>query len=172
VGFPTKPTWITAIKNKQFASWPGLTTKAVAKHFPELEETTKGHGRKIRSSLQSTKKTAGDENNDNNNTNDESNKHDPPPCPTKKTRKIYYKIYDLEDEAQLKMCTNLTGQFLKKSSHGRQYIMVLIELDSNAIIVEAMKNRMSGEILRAYQVLVDRLRSAGIQPKLHLLDNE
>ncbi len=26
--------------------------------------------------------------------------------------------------------------------------------------------------MRAYQVLVDRLRSAGIQPKLHLLDNE
>jgi hypothetical protein len=27
VGFPTKPTWVTAIKNRQFASWPGLTAK-------------------------------------------------------------------------------------------------------------------------------------------------
>jgi hypothetical protein len=50
--------------------------------------------------------------------------------------------------------------------------MVLIELDSNAILVEAMKNRSSTEMIRAYQVLVDRLRSAGIQPKMHLLDNE
>jgi hypothetical protein len=49
--FPTKPTWIKAIKNKQFASWPGLTTKAVAKHYPESEETLKGHRRKIRSGL-------------------------------------------------------------------------------------------------------------------------
>jgi hypothetical protein len=29
-GFPMKPTWIAAIKNQQFASWPGLTAKAVA----------------------------------------------------------------------------------------------------------------------------------------------
>jgi hypothetical protein len=50
-GFPTKPTWIKAIKNKQFASWPGLTTKAAAKHYPESEETLKGHGHKIRSGL-------------------------------------------------------------------------------------------------------------------------
>jgi len=43
-GFPTKPTWVTAIKNCQFASWPGLTAKAATKHFPESKETTKGHG--------------------------------------------------------------------------------------------------------------------------------
>jgi uncharacterized protein (DUF2461 family) len=42
VGFLTKPTWVAAIKNRQFASWRGLTTKAVTKRFPELEETTKG----------------------------------------------------------------------------------------------------------------------------------
>jgi hypothetical protein len=42
-GFPTKPTWIAAIKNKQFASWPGLTAKAVTKHYPESKETMKGH---------------------------------------------------------------------------------------------------------------------------------
>jgi hypothetical protein len=54
-GFPTKPTWIAAIKNKQFASWPGLTAKAVAKHYPESKESMKGHGQKGRSSLRSTK---------------------------------------------------------------------------------------------------------------------
>jgi hypothetical protein len=43
-GFPTKPTWLAAIKNKQFASWPGLTVKAVVKNYPESEETMKGHG--------------------------------------------------------------------------------------------------------------------------------
>ncbi len=108
-GFPTKPKWIAVIKNKQFASWPGLTTKGVAKHFPELEEMTKGHGCKTRSGLQSTKKTAGDKNNEDNNNDNESNKHNAPPCPTKKTREIYYKIYDLEDKAQLKMYTDQTG---------------------------------------------------------------
>ncbi len=38
-GYPTKPIWIEAIKNKQFASWPGLTVKAVTKNLPESEET-------------------------------------------------------------------------------------------------------------------------------------
>ncbi len=41
-GFPTKPTWPKAIKNNQFASWPGLTVKAATKYFPESEETLKG----------------------------------------------------------------------------------------------------------------------------------
>ncbi len=50
--------------------------------------------------------------------------------------------------------------------------MVLIEINSNAILVEGMKNRTTGEMIRAYQVLVERLRSAGVTPKMHILDNE
>ena len=50
--------------------------------------------------------------------------------------------------------------------------MVLTEVDSDAILVEPMKNRTAGEMIRAYQVLIDRLNSAGIFPKLHILDNE
>jgi hypothetical protein len=50
--------------------------------------------------------------------------------------------------------------------------MVLIKIDSNAILVEAMKNRTTGEMIRAYQVLVNCLRSAGVTPKMHILDNE
>jgi hypothetical protein len=45
-GFPTKPSLIEVMKNRQYASWPGLTIKAVAKYFPESKETMKGHGRK------------------------------------------------------------------------------------------------------------------------------
>jgi hypothetical protein len=50
--------------------------------------------------------------------------------------------------------------------------MVLIEIDSNAILVEAMKNRSAGEMIRAYQALVERLCNAGLTPKMHILDNE
>ena len=171
-GFPTKPTWIAAIKNRQFASWPGLTAKAATKHFPESEETMKGHGRKTRSGLQSTKKSRWADSTEDDDDNEDVIRIDPPPRPATRTREIFYAIYDLEDDAQLKMYTDQTGRFPKKSSRGHQYIMVLIELDSNAILVETMKNRTSAEMIRAYQVLVDRLRSAGIQPKMHLLDNE
>ena len=54
-GFPTKPTWLAAIRNKNYASWVGLNASSVAKHFPESKETWKGHRRKIKSGLRSTK---------------------------------------------------------------------------------------------------------------------
>ena len=48
-GFPTRRTWLHAIKNKHYASWTGLTYEGASKHFPEASETSKGHGRKLRS---------------------------------------------------------------------------------------------------------------------------
>ena len=50
--------------------------------------------------------------------------------------------------------------------------MVLIKIDSNTILVEAMKNRTAGEMIRAYLVLITCLRNAGVTPKMHILDNE
>jgi hypothetical protein len=50
--------------------------------------------------------------------------------------------------------------------------MVLIELDGNTILVEGMKDSTLGEMIQAYQHLVDCLKTAGIQPKHHVLDNE
>jgi hypothetical protein len=40
---PVKSTWITAIKNGHFTSWPGLTEHAVEKHLSKSTSTTKGH---------------------------------------------------------------------------------------------------------------------------------
>ena len=50
--------------------------------------------------------------------------------------------------------------------------MVLCNIDSNAILVAAMKNRTSGEMIYTYQELIDQLHSAGIKPKRYILDNE
>ena len=54
-GFPTKSTWLQAINNKHFASWPGLTAEKLNKYFPESDEVLKGHSRKYKSGLRSTK---------------------------------------------------------------------------------------------------------------------
>jgi hypothetical protein len=40
---PVESTWITAIKNGHFTSWPGLTEHAVEKHLSKSTLTTKGH---------------------------------------------------------------------------------------------------------------------------------
>jgi hypothetical protein len=50
--------------------------------------------------------------------------------------------------------------------------MVLFEVNNNNILQAAMKKRTSGEMVRVYQVLVDRLKEKVIRPKINLLDNE
>jgi hypothetical protein len=50
-GFPTKDFWIKAIKSGNYATWPGITAKAVNRHFPELVETQKGHMKKQRQNV-------------------------------------------------------------------------------------------------------------------------
>jgi hypothetical protein len=50
--------------------------------------------------------------------------------------------------------------------------MVLTKIDSDAILVEPMKNRTRGKMIRANQTLINQLRTTNIVPKLHILDNE
>jgi hypothetical protein len=51
--------------------------------------------------------------------------------------------------------TDGTGQFPKASRKGMKYILVLVEIDSGAILVETMRTGSAGEQYRAYQVLLD-----------------
>ncbi len=153
-GFPTKPQWIAAIKNKQYASWPGLSVGAAWRHFPELDETHKGNGRKNPSGLRSTKPKE-DQTINSNNAFQFNEADNVPLWPIKKEKTIFFKILDIQDEATQMIWTDQPGHFPKKSSKGSQYMMVLTESESNAILVEAMKNRTSGEMICAYQVLVD-----------------
>ncbi len=149
-GFPTKPTWLVAIKNMQIVSWPGLTIKAVAKHYPESKETMKGHGQKGRSRLHFNKTkeptikppAAPDSNNE--------QAH-----PSPKRYDVFIKVFSTEEEGNTTTFANQTGHFPKKSSKGNQYIMVLVCPDSNGILQEPMKNFTSGKMIQAYQRLID-----------------
>jgi hypothetical protein len=89
-----------------------------------------------------------------------------------KTRDIFIDVFDIEEEAVGMIYTNQPGHFPKKSSKGNRYIMVLTHIDSNAILMEAMKNRTEGKMIHVYQVLMNRLLQAGVALKQHILDNE
>jgi hypothetical protein len=52
---PVKSTWITAIKNGHFTSWPGLTEHAVEKHLSKSTSTTKVHLNQQRQNGRTTK---------------------------------------------------------------------------------------------------------------------
>ena len=50
--------------------------------------------------------------------------------------------------------------------------MVMVEIDSNAILIKPLKSRKDPEFIRAYRVMMLRLKQAGIIPKKCVLDNE
>ena len=167
-GFPTKPTWLKAIRNGHYSSWPGLTAELVERHFPESIETWKGHGRKIKMNIRSTKKMVKEE---------ETNRQallNMTDIPSEMEQDgVHHRIYNLSDEMDKKMYSDQTGRFPTMSYKGNQYIMVVYEAKiSNNIFVEPMRNRQAAEMVAAYQRAVDRMKKAGIEPKMHILDNE
>jgi hypothetical protein len=156
-GYPVKSTWLKAIKAGNYVGWPMLTEQNVQKYYPETTETAKGHLNQTRKNVRSTKaKPTPLE------TCDTSQLHG------KKVRDVYTKTYSVRKT----MFSDQTGQFPTRSQRGNKYIMVLVEIDSNAILVEPMKSRKDEEMIRAYNALLLRLKRAGIIPKKHVLDNE
>ena len=115
-------TWIKATNTKQYASWPGLTSAIVQKYFPESEETLKGHARKFKSGLKSTKKAMEVQEQDQEQEIHQSLAIETPTeesaAPTKEKKEIFVTTYDLQYEFQKKMCIDQTGCFPTKSSRG------------------------------------------------------
>jgi hypothetical protein len=155
--YPVKLTWLKAIKVSNYIGWQMLTQCNVNKYYPETSETSKGHMNQTCKNVRSTKaKQTPLE------TCDTSQLHG------KKVRDIYTTMYDVHET----MFSDQTGQFPMQSQSGNKYIMVLVKIDSNAILVEPMKSRKDVEMIQAYNVLLLRLKRAGIIPKKHVLDNK
>jgi hypothetical protein len=50
--------------------------------------------------------------------------------------------------------------------------MVMVEIDSNAILVKPLKFCKDAELIRGYNALLLQLPQAGIVPQKHIMDNE
>ena len=73
----------------------------------------------------------------------------------KKERDVYIKVWNCKGTVY----TDQTGKFRVRSRSGYNYIMVMVEIDSNAILVEPMKNRSDAQMQRTYLALLKRLKS-------------
>jgi hypothetical protein len=154
---PVKSTWIAAIKNGNFISWPGLTERAVEKHLSKSSATVKGHLNQQRMNTISTKI-----------------KEDKNMVTTERVLDYGIKInciYDATINAG-QIYTDQTRRFPVICSKGNKYIMVLYEYDGNAILEEPIKNRTAPKLLRAFQAMEKKLTERGLQPKLMKLDND
>ncbi len=134
-----------------------LTERNVQKYYPKTTETAKGQLNQTRKNVWSTKVKA-------------------TPLETcnashfygKKVRNVYTQTYMVRET----MFSDQTGRFPIQSLCGNKYIMVMVEIDSNTILVEPMKNCKDAEMIRAYNTLLLQLNWAGITPKKHVLDNK
>jgi hypothetical protein len=153
---PVKSTWITAIKNGNFASWPGLTEHAVEKHLSKSTSTTKVHLNQQKQNARTTKiKDA------------KVIVAEPDIDHGLKTQFVYAATIDAGQ-----IYTDQTGRFSVVSSKGNKYIMILYDYDSNAILAKPIKDRTVPELLKAFQVMEQALVARGLKPKLMKLDNE
>ncbi len=57
-GFPPKETFLAVVQAGNYATWPGLTTTLILKHFPDLDKTQKGHMKGQRKGVRSMKVSA------------------------------------------------------------------------------------------------------------------
>jgi hypothetical protein len=153
---PVKSTWITAIKNGNFSSWPGLTEHAVEKHLSESTSTTKGHLNQQRKNARTTKIK-----------NAKVIVTEPDLDHGIKTQFVYAATIDAGQ-----IYTDPTGRFPVVSSKGNKYIMIFYDYDSNAILAQPIKNRAAPELLKAFQIMEQELVARGLKPKLMKLDNE
>ena len=156
-GYPVKSTWFKAIKAGNLTGWPMLNKCNVAKYYPDTTETPKGNLNQTRKNLRSTKPNK-----------KPFEKTDASTLRGRKVRDVYTKVYD----ACNTVFSDQTGKFPTKSKRGNKYIMVMVEIDRNAIMVEPIKNCTDTELTRSYHAMMLRLKQVGIITQKHILDNE
>eukprot|EP00804_Cyclotella_cryptica_P012181 CCRYP_009863-RC/>CCRYP_009863-RC protein AED:0.40 eAED:0.41 QI:0/0/0/1/0/0/4/0/437 len=136
----------------------GLTPDNINKHFPESEETQKGHMRQARQGVRSTKVP------------DEDAVLETKPKPGVKHKDVYLFVFDATGKT---MYTDQSGPFPRKSRRNNQYIMIAVELDSNYIDAKLLQTRKAKALTDAYQRIYHQWNATGvICPNWHVLDNE
>ena len=158
LGFPTKATLLTAIRHGNLVTFSRLTTANVSKHFPESDETQKGHMKQTKQGVRSTK------------VEDEDATLHFKPNPGETHKDVYLRVFDATKKS---MYTDQTGRFPITSSRGNKYIMVAVEMDGNYIDAEPMRSRTTKDLITAYQAIFGRWKATSvICPNWHVLDNE
>jgi hypothetical protein len=157
-------TFLRAIQRNHFKSWPGLTASLVTKHLAKSRATSKGHLRMEQKNVQSTKITA-------NLPIATSLDFSPSQEPNNiRTHAVFATILPATELRT--SYSDQTGKFPVQSSRGYNYVMVLYDYDSNAILSKPIKTRQASEITNAFTKLHGRLRLNGYASELHILDNE
>jgi hypothetical protein len=130
-----------AIIAGNFVGWTILTKHNVNKYYLDTDKTSKGHMNQTQKNVQSTKRAPMESFNS-------KEMHG------KKVHDVYIKVYNAWET----IFSYQTGQFPRRSKSGNKYIMVMVEIDSNAILVKPLKCCKDAELIHGYNTLLLRLR--------------
>ena len=119
------------------------------KHFPESDETSKGHMHQSCQGVRSTKVLD----------KDKEFELGPLQKPGTKHKDVYLRVFDATKQS---MYTDQTGRFLITSSQGNKYQMIAVELDGNYIDAEPLKTRKTKDLFDAYQRTWERWKASGV----------
>ena len=158
---PTTNTLLAAIKKNFLTTWPGLTVDLIRKHLPASTSTAKGHLNQQASGLQSTKLTKLS-------IAETEDLYPSADSPNIKTHDVIFALTATSDKAFL----DLPGRFPFCSSRGNNYLLIAYHYDANAILGVPLKNRQASTITAGWQSIMKKLDTAGVPPKLWVLDNE
>jgi hypothetical protein len=169
-GFPTKETFIDAVRKGNYATWPKLTITLINRYFPDSDKTIKGHLKGQRQGIRLTKNIALEKIIKNKQVRikiegENSHFHH---IPITKTHKAFFCMEDLSNSIH----TDQTSAFPFTSQRGNRYIMVASHLGTNDIFVKPMCSRSKEEMIRAYEKIINRMKAAGLGLRKHTLDNE
>ena len=150
-GFPVKESFIKAVRNGNYATWPKLTVTLINKYMPDSDQTAKGHLKGQRQGIRSTKHNAFtalvEQEQEETRIKIEGESSPYKPLPPTKLDDIFIPLVDPTNEIH----TVQTGAFLHTSQQSNRYIMVAIHLNADYIFAKPMKNRTKGEMIRVYQ---------------------
>ena len=151
---PSISTFLEATERNFFVTWPNLTPQVIRRYLQPSIATAKGH---LNQQRQRHHKPFPEET--------------PPTHITTRTHTIYAAILDPKQPTGNSF-SDLTGQFPIQSNRGANYIFVLYDYNSNAIIVRPLRNRSAQEIQCVFTSVHAYLVAHGLRPRLHTLDNE
>ena len=165
---PPKTTFLKAIRNNQFKSFPGLTYELIAQHLPPSKATAQGHMTKLRQGIQSTRSNRQDILD----ARLEIDQMQPPQeaCGAQDDEMFCFAVVN-ESKAGT-IYSDLTGHFPVQSFTGMQHIFVAYVYTKNAILIRAMPNRTDDSMVKVFTEVYETLEQRNWKPKIHILDNE
>eukprot|EP00957_Ditylum_brightwellii_P169005 12863793-Ditylum_brightwellii.AAC.1 len=157
-------TWLCAIKNNNFLSWPGITYDQVSKYLTNTMATSKGHMACEHKNTQSATKQQQNED-------ASSNKDFFPKQEPVKIHEIYLAL-KLTDSHDNVIYTDITSKFPTTSQSGNKHILVAYDYNSNGIVATTVCHCSDAQLVAAVQKTYKYLTDHGFKPQINVLNNE